>query len=175
MNKKLFAIVVTMISLLFVGSAMASGGWKLLTAQSKFNVVEGVVMQYYEVADGNWHDLPNSGGSVEFGEAQIMPGETNTFYLRAKNSASSGTLGLIVEIDPATYLTHDVVCKGADSTGTEYSFGSNTVYVKLPSDGVWKTLGFETVADGDTPIGYILFNNTVTRTNPQSTYEVVCP
>lgn len=172
--KKIY--VIGIVAILMIVSAIATvGGWRLLTATSHFNIVEGVEIQYFEVADGQWHSLPVDQSNVDFGEASLKAGESNSFLLRARNTASSGNLGLTVVMDDANWLYHTVDCV-ADSTGTKYTFvDGNTVYVELPSGSAWKTLSFGTGADGETPIGEILFNNTVSRGNALSEYTSECP
>lgn len=171
--KKIY--MVGIIAICLIASAFAAvEGWKLLTATSTFNVVEGVEVQYYEASTGQWISLPTDNlVNIQFGTTSIKAGETDTFYLRAKNTAASGILGLTVKLGSAPYLSHTVVCH-ADSVGTKYEMVGNDVFVELPSDGSYKMLGFTTTAEGTTPTGQITFENYVTRQNAEPAYDNEC-
>lgn len=165
--------MIGIIAILCVGIAFGVvEGYKLLTATSHFSTIEGIELQYFETADGQWHDLPANGSLVNFGIANIKPGETTTFYVRGRNTAASGALDLIVVLDDSNYLTHSLVC---NQTGVAYTQAGNTYHIKTIAGAGYQAVGFSTTADGMMPIVSTDFNNTVYRANVLVGYENVCP
>lgn len=153
-------------------------GYQLLTANSHFQAVEGIEIQYLDNTS-NWVNLPVDQRVIDLAITDINPGETNIFYVRARNIADSGELGLTLTMDGVTGLSHEVICMGSNSTGTTYTFDNssterNDLYVKLPSIESWKVLGIKTTADGALPIELYNFTNRIYRDNALSSYVSVC-
>lgn len=166
------AMVLVLALALTVGVfAAAVGGYKLFTAVSHFNVQEGVEVQYWDGAA--WQPLAVNGGTFDLGTATIKAGETNSFTLRARNTASSGVLGLHLEIESATGLTHDVLCN-ANSNSLQYTKRADNYWFKAPADSVWRSIDVTTTADGGIGVGAIEFDNTLTRGNAETSYEATC-
>jgi hypothetical protein len=166
MNKIVWIIAAISI----IGIVVAAAGWQLMTAENQINIVEGVSMQY--LSGDSWVDMPVNQANVELPLQVLMPGETNTLYIKASNTAETGTLGLVLNVESVDWLSHSVVC-GAESTGTQYTKVGDEVFIKLPSNQS-VNLGISTTADGNTPVGGINFSTTVTRTNPLEAYLETC-
>jgi len=166
-------IYIGLVAILCVSLAVAAAGtgYKLLTATSHFIHVEGVEAQYYETLDSQWHDLPLTSGQVDFGIANIKPGETTQFCVRGRDTAANGKLNLQIQIDESDYLRHSLVC---NQSGVQYSIYENVYHVLLEGGSDWQTICISTTASGDLPITVSTFNNTVYRTDALSTYNNTC-
>jgi hypothetical protein len=164
--------IVSIVAICCLAMAMATiSGWRLITATSHLNVTEGVEIQYLE--NGDWVNLAVDGSNIQFGSRTLRAGETDTLYLRARNNANSGILGLTVSMDNAQWLYHGIRCY-EESSGTLYTAVDNTVYMKLPANESWKALAFDTTADGEIPTGEITFDNTAARGNALEEYVSAC-
>lgn len=171
MNKKI--LVGGLLSIVVIAAvAFATNGFGLFTAKSHFNVQEGIQVQYWTGSE--WLPLTVTGDTFDLGQATILPGETNSFLVRAQNIASNGAIGLELNIGAIDGLSHDVSCYGDQSTGLEYTKRTNQYYFKVASGAGWKVIQIDTVASGDIGTGSITFDNVLTRTNALSSYEATC-
>lgn len=164
-------LVIIMVLALATGvTAAAIGGYKLFTAVSHFNVQEGIEVQYWDGAA--WQPLAVSGTTFDLGTSSIKAGETNSFSLRARNTATSGVIGLKLNIESIDGITHDVLCN-ANSNGLQYTKGADFLF-KAPADSVWRSVDITTTAAGDIGVGSIEFDNTLARQNAESSYDLTC-
>ena len=162
-----------LISLGLAGGVLAGvvGGYKLFTAVSHFNVQEGMEVEYW--SGTAWLPLAVDGSTFDLGQSNIKAGETNSFTLRARNTATSGVLGLKLAIESATGISHDVLCN-VNSNGLQYTKDTNEFYFKAPADSVWRSIDVTTTADGGIVIGTLEFDNILTRNNAEASYALTC-
>lgn len=172
MNKKLSVSLVLILALAVGIVAATVSGYKLFTAVSHFNVQEGVEVQYYDGA--LWQPLAVSGGTFDLGTTAIKPGETNSFLLRARNTASSGALDLHLVMENIDGLSHNVLCVTGQSEGLEYTTATNDYHFKAVGDSSWKAIQIDTTATGDMPVGEVEFDNTLTRGSVLTSYGATC-
>lgn len=166
--------IIGLLALVLVGGIVAAvGGYKLFTAVSHFNVQEAMEVQYWDGA--NWQPLAVNGATFDLGTATIKAGETNSFVVRARNTASNGVLGLVLNIESTTGITNDIQCYGAQSTGLQYTKGPSVFYFKAPADSTWRAIQIDTTTSGDIETGSIEFDNTLTRNNALDSYVATCP
>ena len=169
--KRTKIISIALLSLLVIGVASAIG-YNLFTATSHFEVEEGIEIEYDSGA--GWIPLDVSGGTFDLGTSTINPGETDSFILRGRNIASSGTIDLMLEIEHVDGLSHSVECVAGQSDGLEYEGTADTYHFKVVGGDGWKSIKVNTIADGNLPIGAITFDNVITRDNVLSSYGNTC-
>lgn len=165
-------IVIGILALVVGGVSAVITGYKLFTARSYFTIEEGVEVQYKVGTE--WLPLVVNGGTFDLGPVTIQPGEIDSFRLRAKNIATSGTIGLKLDIDVISGLTYDVVCNTESQAIVEYTDVDDFLF-RLPSDGLWRSVDITTTADGSVALGGIEFNNNLYRQNAENIYVSVCP
>lgn len=158
--------------LLVVVSVVGLSSVLLLTAVSHFTIVEGIEVQYNDT-NGNWQSLPVNGGMVDLGQTNLKPGDTDTFVVRMKNTASTGVIGAHLQIDAVDGLIHALSCVEG-SSGVKYTSGSNDLYVRVPS-GDYQIIGISTTASTLLIPGTSLtFNNKLYRDEPLVSYASTC-
>lgn len=173
MKYKKTVILVALFAMLAIGMVSAYvSGYKLFTAVSHFNVQEAIEVQYWDGAA--WQNLAVDGSTFDLGTANIKAGETNSFILRARNTAASGVLGLFLNIEPYSGISHDVTCITGQSEGLKYTKGTDQYWFEAPAGAGWKAITVTTTADGSIGTGTIEFDNTLTRNNPEASYDLTC-
>lgn len=169
MKKMKLPLIIMMIMAIGVGAVFATG-YGLFTAKSHFNVQEGIEVEYW--TGTTWLPLEVTGGTFDLGTATIKAGETNSFTLRARNIATSGVVGLKLNIESIEGLTFDALCN-TNSNGLQYTKGSDFLF-KAPADSVWRSVDITTTAAGDIATGTVEFDNTLSRQNAESSYVLTC-
>ena len=124
-KKKTLPLVI--LGLLAIGLVSAVG-YGLFTATSHFNVEEGIEVEYW--TGTAWLPLAVDGGTFDLGTATINPGETDSFIVRARNIASSGAVGLTLQIESVTGISHSMECVVGQSEGLNYTERTD-VYLSL--------------------------------------------
>ena len=168
-KKKVLPLVI--LGLVAIGLVSAVG-YGLFIAVSHFNVEEGIEVEYW--TGTAWLPLEVSGGTFDLGTATIKAGETNSFLVRARNTASSGAVGLTLQIESVPGISHSMECIVGQSEGLNYTERTDIFYFNANGDSVWKAIQVNTIADGDLPPGSIAFNNILTRDNVLPSYEETC-
>lgn len=177
--KKSTRIIAALLTTTVVAALL--GGWLLFTGSSTYQVGEAVELEAWNGSE--WVSLElNSADPILWGYAYdeggnaitMSPGETQTQYLRMRNTAASGILGGRVEMGTNENLVREVVCK--EGSAANYEVTDSNIFVKLPSGSEWQTIGIKTIAPADMqPAGTITLLDKVLRDEAISNYTMTCP
>ena len=161
MKRKLIAIV--SLILLAVGGTLAiAEGWRILTAQVKFNVDESFEAAYWDKNASDWVSLPTNGNDgIQINLANVYPGSMDKLTLKLTN-LGNGDLG-------ATIVTADningTVIHNLDCNNSIVQFKNMDVNVPANSEvNITLTTEFDGAMPPQHEVGYGL---SVDRGNPK--------